>query len=179
MNRRIIISEEEKNRILNQHNRVLEQDRKSTFGAGLENPWAKGNPLTNSSLYTPKDYVQTPELKLPTQQPSQNNDFRFYDPKTFQKPETSLINTIANQGNIETQPIADTPPKTDTPPKVQTPRVRTQRTSNGGGGQQPVKIDNYQVYGIQDILNKKFNLNVSPDGKWGPKTAQAVLDSLK
>lgn len=180
MNKRIIISEDERNRILQQHKKYLsEQDRKSTFGSGqyLNNPYDTGNALTNSQLYTPKDYVQTPNLNLPTQQPTQqpqNNDFRFYDPKTYQTPQNQspLQNMIT-----QTVPGAEQKPKTDVPVK----QKRVVKTSGGGGQQpqqQPAKIDNYQVYGIQDILNKKFNLGLSPDGKWGPKTAQAVLDKL-
>ena len=151
MNKRIIISEDERNRILQKHNRVLEQDRKATYGSG--------------------QYLDNPQQ--PTQQPPQNNDFRFYDQKTYQAPQNQspLQNMISNtQTNTGTT-------KTDVPVK----QKRVVKTSGGGGQQpqqQPAKIDNYQVYGIQDILNKKFNLGLSPDGKWGPKTAQAVLDKL-
>jgi hypothetical protein len=74
----------------------------------------------------------------------------------------------------QTVPGTDQKPKTDVPVK----QKRVVKTSGGGQQQQPAKIDNYQVYGIQDILNKKFGLGLSPDGKWGPKTAQAVLDKL-
>jgi hypothetical protein len=163
MNRRIIISEEEKNRILEKHNRVLEQDRKSTYGSGIE-----------------QDYVQTSEPKLPTQQtpqqPPANNDFRFYDPKTYQSPQTSPLQAMINANQPQT------PEKTVEKPIAKTPVKQKKVVSKGGGQQQqqqqPAKIDNYQVYGIQDILNKKFGLGLSPDGKWGPKTAQAVLDKL-
>lgn len=169
MNRRIIISEEEKNRILQKHNRVLEQEynsRKNKLSAGLDNPWDTGNSLTNT-------LTQTPEIKLPTQQttqqPSVNNDFRFYDPKTYQTPEKPVE-----------APITKIPEKPVESPIKKTPVTPTKVVSKGGGQQQqpPAKIDNYQVYGIQDILNKKFSLGLSPDGKWGPKTAQAVLDKL-
>ena len=172
MNRRIIISEEEKNRILQKHNRVLEQEynsRKNKLSAGLDNPWDTGNSLTNT-------LTQTPELKLPTQQPSANNDFRFYDPKTYQAPQTSPLQAMVNTNQPQT------PEKPVEKPIAKTPVPQKKVVSKGGGQQQPqqqpAKIDNYQVYGIQDILNKKFNLGLSPDGKWGPKTAQAVLDKL-
>ena len=162
MNKRIIISEDERNRILQQHKKYLsEQDRKSTYGSG-------------QYLDDPQNNVQTQQ---PTQQPTQNNDFRFYDPQTYQAPQNQspLQNMITQTVPGTTTNTGTT--KTDVPVK----QKRVVKTSGGGGQQpqqQPAKIDNYQVYGIQDILNKKFNLGLLPDGKWGPKTAQAVLDKL-
>jgi hypothetical protein len=162
MNKRIIISEDERNRILQQHKKYLsEQDRKSTYGSG-------------QYLDDPQNNVQTQQTP---QQPPANNDFRFYKPETYQSPQnqTSLLQAMVNANQPQT------PEKPVEKPIAKTPVTQKKVVSKGGGQQQPqqpAKIDNYQVYGIQDILNKKFNLGLSPDGKWGPKTAQAVLDKL-
>ena len=191
MNRRIIISEEEKNRILQKHNRVLEQDRLS---AGLENPYKQSNPLSNSTLTPGKEFVP----KNPNQNYWQNpvkqvvpqpKGVEQYLDNPFDKGNALTNSTLTpgNKFNSETQTIQQVQIPTQSvekpvdSPITKTPVTQKKVVSKGGGQQQqqqPAKIDNYQVYGIQDILNKKFSLGLSPDGKWGPKTAQAVLDKL-
>ena len=179
MNRRIIISEEEKNRILEKHNRVLKEDRKTDLSSGqyFDN---QSNTNNSSSNYdTPGQNTESPTIpKLPFSPqpklgipppPKLGSDEVEYKPgyeplkSSFFDPKTGMI--------ISQQP-------TETPKKTETPVKQKKVVRQGGGQQQPAKIDNYQVYGIQDILNKKFGLALSPDGKWGPKTAQAVLDKL-
>jgi hypothetical protein len=36
-----------------------------------------------------------------------------------------------------------------------------------------------RIMSLQTVLNKKFNSGLIEDGKWGPKTAAAVLNALK
>ena len=195
MNKRIIISEDERNRILQKHNRVLEQDRLS---AGLENPYKQSNPLSNSTLTPGKEFVpknpnqnywQNPIKPVVPQVPQSKGVEQYLD-NPFDKGNALTNSTLTpgNKFNSETQTIQQVQTPTQSVEKpvdapITKPPVTQKKVVSKGGGQQPqqqqpAKIDNYQVYGIQDILNKKFNLGLSPDGKWGPKTAQAVLDKL-
>lgn len=100
--------------------------------------------------------------KLIITEEERNEILNLHNSMIFEGPEDAL-------GNQGTPVVGATPSGPTIAGTMNQPSVPTQQPT-----QQPTKITQ-----LQNKLNEKFKSGLKADGKWGPKTATAVLTALK
>lgn len=100
--------------------------------------------------------------KLIITEEERNEILNLHNSRIFEGPEDAL-------GNQGTPVVGATPAGPTIAGTMNQPSVPTQQPT-----QQLTKIQQ-----LQNKLNEKFKSGLKADGKWGPKTATAVLNALK
>lgn len=194
MRQRLIISEEEKNQIINLHRKFINES-----GSRIEE---QGNPLSNSTLTTGnKISVNSTVPKITSTATPEEKKLIDGALSWVQTNQASIPKTVAEITKFLNDQVAA---KKLTPESLPYIKGVIQSNSNGvlkfppeeiGGTAAPTTtttttaapsqptviqkgVKNPKVEALQNKLNEKFKSGLTPDGKWGPKTAAAVQTAL-
>lgn len=182
MSNRFTITESEKERILGLHEQ-------------LANPYAKGNPLSNSTLNTgTKSNVTStaPKTTPKIVSSATPEEKKLIDAANswVVTNQATLPKTVAEITKFLNDKVTS---KEITPESLPYIKATIQSNSNGAlvfpkeetGGQPSAPgagvksgIANAKVKTIQELLNSKYKAGLVADGKWGPKTAAALQKAM-
>jgi peptidoglycan hydrolase-like protein with peptidoglycan-binding domain len=180
MSNRFTITESEKERILGLHEQ-------------LANPYAKGNPLSNSTLNTGTNVASTAPKTVPKIVSSTTpEEKKLMDAANswVATNQATLPKTVAEITKFLNDKVTS---KEITPESLPYIKGTIQTNSNGAlvfpkeetGGQPSAPgagvksgIANAKVKTIQELLNSKYKAGLVADGKWGPKTALALQKAM-